>query len=41
MGEEEKLQEIDTLAHRTGMMVCYRSAQLANEAVLSIHITTK
>ena len=41
IGEEEKLQEIDALAHPTGMMVCSRSAQLKNVALLAIHITTK
>ena len=34
IGEEEKLQEIDALAHPTGMMVCSRSAQLENVAFL-------
>ena len=32
IGEEEKLQEIDALAHPTGMIVCSRSAQLENVA---------
>ena len=41
IGEEEKLQEIDALAHPTSMMVCSRSAQLENVALLAIHITTK
>ena len=41
IGEEEMLQEKDALAHPTGMMVCSRSAQLENLALLAIHITTK